>query len=164
MDLVTARDRETVMPISDAQVSALRAYLIRDADEAEKLNEQFRTSDDVDGFGELIWAAFVLAARRRFAPEWTVPDIVRYVAAVRARRAEHKDDFHPRTAEILLRRALGEMVEADLTELARGHAQIFLLGELIADEGFDNFTDLDEFMAEARALGDQLISGPSDVD
>lgn len=155
--------REIARPISAAQVAMLRAYLARDADEVEILNEQLRRCDDIDGLGELIWAAFILAARRRFAPRWTVPDVVKYVAAIRTRQAKREHDFDPRTAEVLLRRALGETMKADLAELARGRAQIFLLGELITDEGLDEPAGLDEFIAEARALGDQLIRGPSDA-
>jgi hypothetical protein len=146
------------MAITDAQVAALRAYLTQDPDEAERLNGRLRQTGDLEGYGTLVWAAFVLAVRRRFAPEWTVPDVVKYVADVRARWGRDEDDFDPRTAEILMRRALDDWLEADLDEMARGRAQIFLLSELIADNGLDEATGLDSFMAEARALGDQMIN------
>ena len=145
------------MAVSDQQVAVLRAYLAQDPDEAERLNAQLGESGGWDGYGEFVWAAFVLAVRRRFAPEWTVPQVVRYVAAVRARQGRDEDDFDPRTGEILMRRALDDDVPADLGELARGRAQVFLLGELIADEQLDD-VELDRFLAKARALADNWLS------
>jgi hypothetical protein len=44
-------------------------------------------SGDLDGFSELVYAAFVVAARRYFGLEWTRADVVRYVGSVRARGA-----------------------------------------------------------------------------
>lgn len=145
------------MAVSDQQVAILRAYLAQDADEAARLNAQLAQPGDWDGYGEFVWAAFVLAVRRRFAPVWTVPQVVRYVAAVRARRDRDEDDFDPRIAEILMRRALDDNVPADLDEVSRGRAQVFLLGELIADEQLGN-AELDKFLAQVRTLADNWLS------
>jgi hypothetical protein len=153
-------DRKPEMPswrVTDGQVAALRAYLAQDPEEAARLNAQLGESRGWDGYGEFVWAAFVLAVRRRFAPEWTVPRIVQYVAAVRVRWAQDNDDFDPRAGEILMRCALDDNVPADLDEMTRGRAQLFLLGELVADEQPDN-TERDKFLAMARMLADNWLS------
>src|SRR3954454_6856969 len=142
------------MAVSDDQVAALRAHL---ADEAERLNRRLAEVGDLDGYGELVWAAFVLAVRHRFAPEWTVPQIVKYAAAARAAWGKDADEIAQHAAETMLRRALDHNVSADLDELAKGRAQVFLLSELIADEQFDN-TQVDELLAKARVLADNWLS------
>jgi hypothetical protein len=143
--------------VTDDQVAALRAYLALDPGEAERLNRRLTDTGGEDGYGELIWAAFVIGARQRFAPKWTVPSVVKYVATARARWGADADGIDPRTAEILLRRALDDAVEGDLDEMTRGRAQIFLLSELIADERLDA-NGLDDFLAQAQALADRWLT------
>lgn len=143
--------------VTDEQVAALRAYLALDPDELERLNRQLADAGGTDGYGELVWAAFVIGARRRFAPEWTVPSVVKYVATTRARWGKVAEDIDPRTAEILLRRALDDKVDGDLDEVTRGRAQIFLLGELIIDAQL-NDAELDELLEDARALADHWLT------
>jgi hypothetical protein len=99
----------------------------------------------------------VLATRHRFAPKWTVSQVIKYVAAARARWGKDAEDIDPRAAEIMLRRALDDDAPADLDETVKGRAQIFLLGELIPEEQFDN-AELDEFLAKARMLADNWLS------
>jgi hypothetical protein len=109
----------------------------------------------LEGYGELVYAAFVTAARRRFSPTWAVPDVIRFVAAARAELLQDDIDIDPRTAEILTRRALGNSIAAELDEEASVRAQLFLLGEFILGEDLDDVR-LDEFLATARGLADQL--------
>jgi hypothetical protein len=142
--------------VADEHAAALGAHLLHDFDEAERLNRRVAEAD-MPGYGELVWAALVLATRRRFAPKWTVPQVVEYVAAARARWGKDADDIDPRAAEIMLRRALDDDVAADLDEMVKGQAQVFLLSELIADEQLDN-TELDEFLAKARMLANKWLS------
>lgn len=56
-----------------------------------------------------------------------------------------------------MRRALDDNVPADLDEVTRGRAQVFLLGELIANAQLDD-AELDEFLAKARTLADNWLS------
>jgi hypothetical protein len=143
--------------VADEHVAALRAHLLHDFDEAERLNRQVAEAD-MPGYGELAWAALVLAARHRFAPEWTVPQVIKYVAAARARWGEAANDIDPRAAETMLRRALDDEVPADLDAMTAGRAQAFLLSELIVDEQLDNAAEVDELLAKARKLADQWFS------
>jgi hypothetical protein len=112
-------------------------------------------SGDVAGYGELVYAAFVAAVRRRFSPTWTLPKVIRFVAAARADLLQDGIEIDPRTAETLIRRALGDGIATRLEEEARVRAQIFLLIQLIDDEGLDD-AGLDAFLAQARSLADQL--------
>jgi hypothetical protein len=143
------------MTVSNVQVAALRAFLGLRADDTERLTQQLIEADLLEGYGELISGAFTVAVRRRFLPTWTMSDLIRFVAVVRARLLGDEIDIDPRTAEIAMRRALGDGIAARLDEEATARAQIFLLGELIIDEDLDD-TGLDEFLATARELADQL--------
>jgi hypothetical protein len=141
--------------VGDEQVGALRAFLALQPDEVERLTKQLVDARHVEGYGELVYAAFVTAVRRRFSPTWTIPDVIRFVATVRARLLDNEIEIDPLTAEILVRHALGDGIAAELDGEARTRAQIFLLGELVVDERLDN-AELDAFLATARVLADQL--------
>jgi hypothetical protein len=143
------------MVVSDDQVAALRAFLALEPNETERLTKQLVETDRLEGYGELVYAAFVAAVRRRFSPTWTVPDVIRFVGTARARLLNDEIEIDPRTAEILMRRALGDGIVAERDEEARARAQIFLLGEMVVDEDLDD-DGLDEFLATARVLADQL--------
>jgi hypothetical protein len=143
------------MVVSDDQVAALRAFLALEPYETERLTKQLVETDRLEGYGELVYAAFVAAVRRRFSPTWTVPDVIRFVGTARARLLNDEIEIDPRTAEILMRRALGDGIVAERDEEARTRAQIFLLGEMVVDEELDD-DGLDEFLATARVLADQL--------
>jgi hypothetical protein len=144
-----------MMAVSDEQVAALRAFLTLQPDEAERLTEQLAAVGALDGYGALVYAAFVTAIRRRFSPTWTIPYVIRFVATARARLLKNEIEIDPRAAEILMRRALGDSIVAELDEEARTRAQIFLLGEMVVDEQLDD-AGLDAFLATARVLADQL--------
>src|SRR5262245_39548964 len=107
------------MAVTDDEVAALRAHLNQDFEVARRLNTQLAKAN-VDGYAAVSWASFVLSVRRRFAPKWTVPEVVTYVAALRARWGRDADDIDPRAAETLMRRALDDEVASDLDEVAMG--------------------------------------------
>jgi hypothetical protein len=144
------------MPVTDEQVAALRAFLALNPTEAGGLTRQLVEADHLDGYGELVYAAFVTAARRRFSPTCSVPDVIRFVAAVRTQLLEDGVDIHPRTSEILIRRAIGDRVTAELDKKASARAQLLLLGELISDERLAE-AGLDAFLTQARSLADQWL-------
>lgn len=143
------------MAISDKQVASLRAFLAHEPSEFVHLTRPLMESTDAEGYGELVYAAFALTVRRRFSPSWTIPDVVRVVATIRARLLETEVDVDPRAAETLIRRVLGDSVAGDFDDEAKSRAQIFVLAELVDDEELDDAA-LDAFLVEARALADQL--------
>jgi hypothetical protein len=141
--------------VGDEQVAALRAFLALQPDDVERLTKQLVDTGRLEGYGELVFAAFVTAVRRCFSPTWTIPDVIRCVATARAELIRDEINIDPRTAEILMRRALGDRIAAELDEEASARAQLFLLGELILGEDLDDVR-LDEFLVTARGLADQL--------
>jgi hypothetical protein len=145
------------MAVIDEEVTALRAFLALELDEAERLTRQLVEAARLEGYGKLVYAAFVTAVRRRFSPTWSIPEVIRFVATARTRLVDDEIAIDPLTAEILLRRALGESIATKLDEEANARAQIFLLCELIVDEGLDD-AGLDEFLIQARTLADRLTT------
>lgn len=139
------------MAISDEQVTSLRALLSADSDKGVELTERLVRTGDLEGYGSLIYAAFVVAVRRRFQPSWTIPGVVRLVASVRARLLKAEIEIDPLAAEVLTRRALGDGVVGELDDETKARVQIFMLAELVADEQLDE-SALDEFMKQVRAL------------
>ena len=144
------------MSVTDDHVAALRAHLALDPDKFERLNAQIFQAGDVAGYGKLVHAAFVSAARRRFAPAWTVSDVIGFVVAARLRLREIEIDIDPRASEVLIRQALGEETATDPDKEAGGRAQIFLLSELVFDENLDGAA-LDEFLVSARRLAESGV-------
>jgi hypothetical protein len=149
------------MSVTDEQVAALHALLALDPLKAEGLTRQLVETDHLDGYGELVYAAFVTAVRRRFSTTWSVPDVIRFVAATRAELLEDDVDVDPRTSEILIRRVIGDRVTAELDKKASARAQLLLLGELIFDERLAD-AGLDAFLTHARSLADQWLCDPPD--
>lgn len=137
-------------------MATIRAFLIGDADEGARLATRFAEKGEVKGYSELVYAAFAIAARRRFSPTWTVAQIVRFVTDTRMTLLQDGLDIDPCTAETLIRRVLGDGIDVRLEEEASARAQIFLLLTLIDDEGLDD-AGIDAFLVQARSLADQLV-------
>src|SRR5487761_844881 len=97
------------MPVTDAQVAALRAFLVLDAEETAPLTYQLG-EDGMPGYLNLAETALSIAAGRRFSPRYTSADLARYVASVRVSRIPDGDeyDFDPAVGETVLRCALGQ--------------------------------------------------------
>ena len=99
--------------MTDEQVTTLRAFLAFDPS-CERLTRDLAVGGRLHGFGELVHAAFVTTARRRFASTWTSAQVVRFTAHVRNGLRTHGIDLDPRATEILIRQALGDrIVSAD---------------------------------------------------
>jgi hypothetical protein len=150
------------MAVTDQQVEALRAYLSADSEaeaEAVEAERQFivlARTGHADGIGELLYAAFVIAARQAFAPTWESADIIRFVADVRSSSGEASGILNPAVAEDQLRAALGQEPAGRSDEEARARAQLILLAALIARLGL-TAPGLDKLLSDGRALADQLI-------
>jgi hypothetical protein len=146
-----------MMPVTDDQVAALRAYLAGDFDTHKKLHRQLDPVAAGTGYTALIAAAFFEAVDRRFAKSGADADVVEFVGSVRARSERLGDELDPHTAERLIHHSLGRGSIADLRDETVVNTQIVLLAGLISDEQLDD-AGLDEFMATARGLGDRLMS------
>lgn len=141
--------------ITDAQVAALRAFLLRDSD-AMTLHTIALGNEGTVGYQRLMEAALSVAAVRRFAPQFTSADIVRFVASVRASRIAdgNEYDFDAIAAENVLRYSLGQNVTRTPNPADRFRAVIALLGEL-ADIDLSGEAGVDSLITQSRALADQ---------
>jgi hypothetical protein len=140
-------------------MAALRTYLSARADvEATDAERQFLTlsrTGRLDEVGALVCGAFAAAARRRFSPTWTSPEIIGFVADFRASSPEAAELLSPSAAENQLREVLGDKQAIRPPEEARARAQFMLLAALTVTLSPD---ERDEVLAEGRALADSLIA------
>jgi hypothetical protein len=149
------------MAITDQQVAAMRAYLSAnsevDAAEAERRFITIARAGGADGLGELLYAAFVIAARRTFAPSWRSADLVMFVADIRSGAGEAYGLLDPTVAEKQLRAAVGgESADCPDGE-ATARAQLILLAAL-AERLRLTPGDLDRLLSDGRSLADQLMA------
>ena len=144
------------MAITEDQVEALRTYLSARTDtEATDAERRFLTlsrTGRLDEVGTLVYGAFAAAARRRFSPTWTSAEIVRFVADFRASSTEAAGLLNPSAAENQLRDVLGDKQAIRPPEEARARAQFLLLAVTLSPD------ELDEVLAEGRALADSVIA------
>ena len=107
----------------------------------------------------LLFGAFELAARRRFAPTCTVGQIVRLVADLRMRLGEDADAINPLIAEDMIRRAVdAPPLKAEVPDdlAAALTAQVCILLYLVGEADFDR-AGLEQFIDEATAYTEQWL-------
>jgi hypothetical protein len=109
------------------------------------------------GYSALVTAGFVEAVERRFGTSYQGADIVGFVAGVRARSDRVAAELDPDVAERVIRVVLEDAPVDDLSRNAITGAQLLLLIGLIADAQLDS-QGLDQFLAGARKLADQLMN------
>lgn len=141
------------MPVTDQQVAALRAFLTKDADTMAPMAYQLGDRE-IAGYQHLASAALSVLACRHF-PHYTNADVVRYVASVRADRIADGDayDFNPVVGENVMRYSLGKDISPQHAE-ERLQAVVALLDDL-SGRDLSTLADVDELLADARALSDR---------
>jgi hypothetical protein len=145
------------MPVTDQQAAALRAQLAGDLAGHQRLLADLRGPADGRGYSGLLTAAFYTAVDSRFTRESTLDEVTGFVADVRARSERVRDALDPQTAERVLVSAFTSdgLDDLDAEELTR--TKMLLLAAIIADQHLDD-AGLDEFIAKARALADELLN------
>jgi hypothetical protein len=133
------------MTASEEHAAFLRAYLQGDED---AVTSSWGQATSPDGLALLVHAAFVIAARRKFAPTWTRAAVVRYVAEVREALSERPDLIDPRIAEYELRRALGDKTPPTASPSSVATAQLIMLNAMIASLDLDG-AGVDELLRQA---------------
>jgi hypothetical protein len=136
------------MTAGQEHAALLRAYLQGDEDAFTTQAQGIAP----DGFAPLVHTAFVIAARRMFAPGWTRAAVVRYVAETRKALSERPGLVDPRAAEHELRRALGgEATSAGDSWSSVATAQLIVLKSMtvslqLDEDGLDDLVrqSLDE--------------------
>ena len=145
------------MPVTDDQVAALRALLSDDMDRHQQIYAGLDRIEAKKGYPALVTAAFIVAVERRFGTNSQSADIVTFVADVRARSDRLASRLDPDVSENVIQAVLGHGTVRGLDKEAVTSAKLLLLGGLIADAHLDD-AGLDEFLASARKLADQLMS------
>jgi hypothetical protein len=144
------------VPVSDLEMDVLRGAIAGDAVSPRRaFGEQLAGSGQAGGLGMLVYAALVIASRRKFAPQYTRADLIGYVARLRAASTE-PGLLDPLTAEDELRSALGEQVSARHEFGAIAAARLFLLLALIETLELDDQA-VANLLTEARYGADQLL-------
>jgi hypothetical protein len=143
------------MPVTDAQVAALRAFLVHDPDATARLTTKLG-DDGIDGYLYLAEAALSVVAGWRFSPRFTITDLVRYVASVRIWRTADGAgyDLDPAAAENVLLYFLGSTDVGLPDSGVRLRTVVALLDALAASE-LSSESDVDALLTEARELADQ---------
>jgi hypothetical protein len=145
------------MAVTDEQVAALRALLVDDMDLHRQLFNALDRDKARTGYPALVTAAFGKAVERRFGGNHEPQAIIQFVADVRARSDRLASEIDPDVAERTILSALGQGSVHGLDREAVTRAKLVLLTGVVADEHLDG-DRLDEFLASARKLADQLIS------
>jgi hypothetical protein len=145
------------MPVTDDQVAALRALLVDDLDRHRQLFGQLDRAEARKGYPALVTAAFGEAVERRFGQRYQPAEIVTFVADVRTRSDRLAAELDPDAAERVINAVLGHASIRDLDREAVTRAKLVLLAALVADARLDD-AGLDELLAAARKLADQLMS------
>ena len=145
------------MPVTDDQVAALRALLHDDMDRHRQLFAGLDRAEAKKGYPALVTAAFIEAVERRFGTGSQPADIVAFVADVRARSDRLASRLDPDVSERAIQAVLGEGTVRGLDKEAVTGAKLLLMAGLIADARLDD-AGLDEFLAAAKKLADQLMS------
>jgi hypothetical protein len=147
------------MGVTSLEMGMVRAALRGQEEETQRLfHEQLAATGEANGMAVLVYAAFLIAARREFAPRYTRAEVIRYVAQVRAALSERPALLDPLAAEDELFAALGGQVAGTHDIGAVALARLFLLMALIATLNLDD-QEVGALLDQARELADQMLAG-----
>jgi hypothetical protein len=145
------------MPVTDHQAATLRAQLAGDLEEHRQLLADLDGQADRQGYSAMLTAAFHNAVDLRFTRESTLDEVTAFVAGVRGRSERLAAALDLRIAERVIVAAVGGDYVHDLDPAERIKMKMLLLAGLIADMHRDD-AGLDEFVGQARAFADELLS------
>jgi len=137
--------------VTDDHVAVLRAILVGNFADYERLAQHVERTNAWEGFNYLVTAAFYEAVYRSFGDRFTIPEVISFIASRRAELNDPEADFDPRIAERLILAALGNGSVEGIDESAKGHAQVSLLVAMVAHENLDD-ASVDDFLIEARKV------------
>jgi hypothetical protein len=112
----------------------MRALLTDDIDTFRRLNAGL-DGDETRAFAALLAAVFFMAASGKFGKDYTVADVIEFVAEARAQHVG-PEIVSAEDAEQVIRAVLGEEgLIAGMSASARAHAQTVMLVALVRDAG-----------------------------
>jgi hypothetical protein len=141
------------MVATSGQLEMLRAMVDGDFDRHQRLSNGLKESGRLDGYEEVIGAAFYVAVRMQFPKRYCAEGVIRLVADTRTMFDLTGDVINPLWAERMVRCALGERgLVADIPDADVVQTQFIVCGYL-AVEG--RLGDPDVFMGEVQKLLDE---------
>ncbi|WP_141584432.1 hypothetical protein [Actinomadura sp. WMMA1423] len=153
--------------VGEENILALRSFLLEGPEAWVPLQDEMQVSDETAaGYMSLLFCAFEVAVRRKFAPTYIVGQLVRFVADVRIAAGEDASVINPLIAEDMVRRAVDappmkEDVPVDVS--ATLHAQVFILLYLVAEMNLDrDRAKLEQFIEEVTDYTDQWLAARRD--
>ncbi|MEU8304656.1 hypothetical protein AB0C84_13950 [Actinomadura sp. NPDC048955] len=155
----------SAVEIREKNILALRSFLLEGPEAWVPLQAEMQVDDETAaGYMSLLFCAFEVAVRRKFAPTYIVGQLVRFVADVRIAAGEDVNLINPLIAEDMVRRAvdappLKETVPEDVS--ATLHAQVFILLYLIAEMDLDR-AGLEQFIDEVVAFTEEWLAARRD--
>lgn len=147
--------------IREENILALRSFLLEGPDAWVPLQDELQKDDETAaGYMSLLYGAFNVIVRRRFAPTYTVGDIVRFVADLRIEAGEHAHLIDTLAAEAMIRHAVDAPPPKDdgpddpETVLP---TRILILLCLVDDAGFDR-AGLERFIEDTTAYTEMWLA------
>jgi hypothetical protein len=132
------------------QTALLRATVRGDFAQAEEMAHALGRSNQLDEYGEVIGAAFLLAVRMQFPRGWSTADVIRLVADTRVMFDQSGDVIDPKATERVVRSALGqEELAEDLPDSVVVAAQIAVVSGLAHQR---RLGDPEAFLDEVQKL------------
>ncbi|MEV0662978.1 hypothetical protein ACIBI3_25240 [Actinomadura luteofluorescens] len=147
--------------IGEENILALRSFLLEGPEAWVPLQDEMQVDDETAaGYMSLLFCAFEVAVRRKFAQPYFVGQLVRFVADVRIAASEDAIPINPLVAEDMVRRAvdappLKENVPEDPSAIL--HAQVFILLYLVAEMDLDR-AGLEQFIDEVTAYTKEWLA------
>ena len=151
--------------IGEENILALRSFLLEGPEAWVPLQNEMQVDDETAaGYMSLLFCAFEVAVRRKFAPTYIVGELVRFIADVRIAAGEDAHLINPLIAEAMVRRAvdappLKQSVPDDVSAIL--HAEVFVLLYLVAEMDLDR-AGLEQFIDEVTAYTEQWLAARRD--
>lgn len=145
------------MQVTDEQMGLMQAWLTGTAELAEPLPAEITEPAVAAGLDALSFAAFVIAARREFAPTWTRGKVIRFTAEIRGALGDRRNLLDPIIAEEQLRNALGEPISDNSDPSKQAQAQLIMLSALMAKAGLGE-TAIAALLSQAREMADRILN------
>jgi hypothetical protein len=137
-----------IMPVTDDQVSALRALLQDDTKRYGETFDQLDRTAAKKGYTALVAGAFMEAVQRRFGQNYRESEVVDFVASLRTRSNRLADRIDPDIAERMIKSLYGDATVRDVSDGVVAGTQLLLLTGLVADAGMDD-AQLEPFLSTA---------------
>lgn len=150
----------SAVEIHEENILALRSFLLEGPQAWEPLRSKMQTDEAAAAYMSLLYGAFCVAVRRRFSPQYTIGEIIRFVADLRIAAEEDVELVNALVTEDLIRRVMGASPPRDggpddvATVL---HAQVFVLLYLVAEADFDR-AGLEQFIEDVTAYTEEWLA------